>query len=247
MMTGGREADVIVKTATRVLIVLAKAPVAGVAKTRLTPPLTPEEAAAFAAASLADMLAIGQAVPRCTTILFHPTGSGDAIRAALSERPAPFSFALSPSTRGDIDAAMAEAIACAFEGGAPQVALIGSDLPSLPPAHITAAFAALDAGADVALGPAADGGYYLVATRQPRPDLFTGIAWSTPAVFAQTAARATAAGLSLATIPPWYDIDGAPDLLRCARDLAATPAHPACATRAFLATIMPRLLAGERA
>lgn len=234
------------ETAARALIVLAKAPVAGVAKTRLTPPLTPEEAAAFAAASLTDTLAIAQTVPDCTAILFHPSGSGDAIRAALGGRLALPSFALSLRTRGDIGAAMAEAMACAFEGGVPQVALIGSDLPSLPPAHITAAFTALHAGADVALGPAEDGGYYLVAARQPRPELFTGIAWSTPAVFAQTAARATAAGLSLATVPPWYDIDGAPDLLRCARDLAATPAHPARATRAFLTAIMPRLLAEER-
>lgn len=153
---------------------------------------------------------------------------------------------LSASESGDVGAAMSAAMASIFAGGTRQVALVGSDLPSLPPAHITAAFAALDAGADVALGPAEDGGYYLVATRQPRPELFVGIAWSTPAVFAQTAARAHDAGLTLASIPPWYDIDSAPDLLRCARDLAVTPTHPARATRAFLAAIMPRLLAGER-
>ena len=236
----------IVQTGKRALIVLAKAPVAGMAKTRLTPPLTPKEAAAFAAASLKDMLAIGQAVSDCETILFHPAGAGNAIRSALGGHLSTPMCTLAATESGDVGAAMSAAMASMFAEGARQVALVGSDLPSLPPTHVTAAFAALDAGADVVLGPTEDGGYYLVATRQPRLDLFTGIAWSTPAVFAQTAARATAAGLALATVPPWYDIDGAPDLLRCARDLAATPTHPARATRAFLAAIMHRLRAGER-
>lgn len=236
----------IAKRGTRALVILAKAPVAGTAKTRLSPPLTPEEAATFAAASLADMLAIGQAVAHCTVILCHPAGSGEAIHAAIAGRDIPISFALSPFTRTDIGAAMAEAMTCAFAGGASQVALIGSDLPSLPPAHIEAAFAALDMGAAVVLGPAEDGGYYLIATRQPRPELFTGIAWSTPAVFAQTVARADAMGLTLVAIPSWYDVDGAPDLLRCACDLDAAPTHPAHATRAFLADIASHLRVGKR-
>ena len=190
----------IAKRETRALIILAKAPVAGVAKTRLSPPLTPEEAAEFATASLTDMIAIGHAVAHCTTILCHPAGTGMAIRAALGERALPTFCALSPSTRGDIGAAMAEAMACAFADSASQVALIGSDLPSLPPAYIEAAFTTLDTGVDVVLGPAEDGGYYLVAARHPCPELFTGIAWSTPAVYAQTIACADCRRSYLATI-----------------------------------------------
>lgn len=227
------------------LIVLAKAPVPGMAKTRLSPPFTLAEAAACAAAALADTVAVARAVPGVVPLLVHPPGAEDAIRAALGPAMLP-AFALPPDATSDVGAAMAWAMARAFAEGTTRVALIGSDLPSLPPAYVTAAFAALDGGADVALGPAEDGGYYLVATREPRPSLFAGVAWSTPAVFAQTAARAASLGLTLATLPLWYDIDGATDLLRCARDLAADAAHPARATRAFLAAHASRLHAHIR-
>ncbi len=222
------------------LIVLAKAPAPGVAKTRLSPPLTLAAAAAFAAAALADTVAVARAVPGCAVRIAHPQGAESAIRAALGAAMPPC-VALPAVATADVGAAMAWAMACAFDGGVRCVALIGGDLPSLPPAYIAAAFAALDRGADVALGPAEDGGYYLVATREPQPELFAGIAWSTPAVFAQTAARAASLGLAVATLPPWYDIDGATDLLRCARDLDADAAHPARATRAFLAAHAARL------
>ncbi|MGI8689016.1 MAG: TIGR04282 family arsenosugar biosynthesis glycosyltransferase [Thermomicrobiales bacterium] len=215
----------------RALIVLAKAPAAEVTKTRLCPPLTPEEAAAFAAASLVDTLAVARSVTGCMLYLAHPPGAAERLAALLGDDLPP-AFAVPP---GDVGAAMCFAMNCALDHQAIQVALIGSDLPSLPPAHIAQAFARLDEGADVVLGPAEDGGYYLIATTAPHPVLFSDIAWSTDAVYAQTVARAEACGLSLATLPTWYDIDGVADLRRCARDLAAYPNHPATATRAFLA------------
>ena len=221
----------------RALIVLAKAPAAGVTKTRLCPHLTPEEAAAFAVASLVDTLAVARSVERCRLRLAHPPGA-DASLAALLGNDLPPTFTVPP---GDVGMAMCSAIACALDHHTAQVALIGSDLPSLPPAHIEQAFARLDDGADVVLGPAEDGGYYLIAATAPHPALFAGIAWSTDAVFAQTVAKATASGLTLATLPPWYDIDGMADLRRCARDLAKNPDHPATATRAFLRTMATRL------
>jgi len=217
----------------RALIVLAKAPAAEVTKTRLCPPLTPEGAAAFAAASLVDTLAVARSVEGCMLLLAHPPGAAGRLAALLGDDLPP-AFAVPP---GDVGAAMYFAMnyALDLDYQAAQVALIGSDLPGLPPAHIAQAFARLDDGADVVLGPAEDGGYYLIATTAPHPALFTDIAWSTDAVYAQTVARAEACGLSLATIPTWYDIDDVADLRRCARDLAAYPEHPATATRAFLA------------
>jgi rSAM/selenodomain-associated transferase 1 len=215
----------------RVLIVLAKAPTAGLAKTRLCPPLTPDEAAAFAAASLVDTLAVARNVPDCRVILGHPPGA-ECMLAEMLGADLPPTIVVPP---GDVGMAMCYAISCALDHRATQVALIGSDLPSLPPAHIRAAFARLDSGADVDLGPAEDGGYYLIAATAPHPELFTGITWSTATVFAQTAAKVATAGLAFAAIPPWYDIDTAADLHRCATDLAACPDHPATATRAFLA------------
>ncbi len=221
----------------RALIVLAKAPAVGVTKTRLCPHLTPEEAAAFAAASLVDTLAVARSVEGCMLRLAHPPDAAEPLAALLGDDLPPM-FAVPP---GDVGVAMCAAIACALDHRATQVALIGSDLPSLPPAHIAHAFARLDEGADVVLGPAEDGGYYLIAATAPHPALFTGIAWSTDAVFAQTVARVEASGLTLATIPPWYDIDDMADLCRCMGDLAAHPDHPATATRAFLATMADRL------
>lgn len=221
----------------RALIVLAKAPAAGVTKTRLCPHLTPEEAAQFAAASLVDTLAVARSVPGCTLRLAHPPGAEGPLAALLGDDLPP-AFAVPP---GDVGTAMCHAITCALDHRAAQVALIGGDLPSLPPAHIAAAFAHLDAGTDVVLGPAEDGGYYLIAATAPHPELFAGISWSTASVFTQTVAKVAAAGLTLATLPPWYDIDGPADLRRCADDLAAHPDHPATATRAFLQTIAHRL------
>ncbi len=221
----------------RALIVLAKAPAAGMTKTRLCPHLTPEEAAAFAAASLVDTLAVARSVAGCTLRLAHPPGAEHALATLLGDDLPP-AFAVPP---GDVGTAMCYAIECALDHRATQVALIGSDLPSLPPAQIAQAFAWLDDGADVVLGPAEDGGYYLIAATAPHPALFSGIAWSTDAVYAQTVAKIEASGLSLATIPSWYDIDGMTDLRRCRDDLAAHPDHPATATRAFLATMVGRL------
>ncbi len=222
----------------RALIVLAKAPAAGVTKTRLCPHLTPEEAAQFAAASLVDTLAVARSVAGCMLLLAHPPGAEEALAALLGDDLPP-AFAVLP---GDVGAAMYSAIGCAFDHRATQVALIGGDLPSLPPAHIEHAFTRLDDGADVVLGPAEDGGYYLIATTAPHPALFTGISWSTHAVYAQTITKIVAGDLALATLPAWYDIDGVADLRRCARDLAMHPGHPATATRAFLATIADRLI-----
>lgn len=227
----------------RTLIVLAKAPAAGATKTRLCPDLTPEEAAAFAAASLVDTLAVARGVPGCTLRLAHPPGAGEALATLLGE-DLPLTFAVPP---GDVGTAMCAAIARALDDGATRVALIGSDLPSLPPAHIAAAFARLDDGADIVLGPAEDGGYYLIAATAPHPTLFAGIPWSTDAVYARTAERVCACGLSLATLPPWYDIDGAEDLRRCMADLAADPCHPATATRAFFAAMAGRLAVAAEA
>jgi rSAM/selenodomain-associated transferase 1 len=221
----------------RALIVLAKAPAAGATKTRLCPHLTPGEAAQFAAASLIDTLAVARSVPGCTLRLAHPPGAAEPLAALLGDNMPP-AFAVPP---GDVGTAMCYAIACTLAHGATQVALIGSDLPGLPPAYIAAAFARLDEGADIVLGPAEDGGYYLIAATAPHPDLFTGIPWSTGAVYAATVEQIEARGLRLATLPAWYDIDGMVDLRRCMADLAANPDHPARATRAFLDAMAHRL------
>ncbi|MEQ1908850.1 MAG: TIGR04282 family arsenosugar biosynthesis glycosyltransferase [Vicinamibacterales bacterium] len=96
--------------------------------------------------------------------------------------------------------------------GAARVALVGSDLPSITPAHVRAAFSALDADPDaVVLGPAVDGGYYLVASAVV-PAIFSACEWGTPHVLEQTLSAATAAGVAVHLLEPLEDVDTLDDL-----------------------------------
>jgi uncharacterized protein len=111
----------------------------------------------------------------------------------------------------DLGARMADAFARAFARGAQRVAIVGTDAPGVSRATARQAFSALD-GADVVIGPAADGGYYLIALTESRPGLLAGIEWSTPMVREQTLARAAAAGLVVSELPPLRDVDTLDDL-----------------------------------
>ncbi len=119
-------------------------------------------------------------------------------------------------------------------GGARAVAALGSDHPTVPLATLREAFVRIDDGADVALGPSLDGGYYLIALAPAavRPELFAGIAWSTGEVLAQTLARARAAGLEVALLEPGADVDTPADLRRLAAALSAGAGAPASAIAA---------------
>jgi hypothetical protein len=123
--------------------------------------------------------------------------------------------------------------------GARFAAAIGSDLPDLPLDAVRAAFAALERGSDLALGPAEDGGYYLIALRPAAAParLFESIPWGGPRVLAATLACAAVLGLETALLPRARDVDTAADLDALAARLAAAP-HSICpATRAALAAL----------
>ncbi len=190
------------------VIVFAKAPVAGRAKTRLMPALGADGAAALAERMLGH--ALGQAVAAglgpvelCVTPgLDHP--AFDRVRGRWGLRA-------TTQGEGDLGARMARALARHLDG-APRALLIGTDAPALGAAMLRAAAAALD-DADAVVVPALDGGYALVGLARPAPALFDGIAWSTPSVMAATRSRATAAGLRLAELPPVADIDEPADLI----------------------------------
>ena len=111
----------------------------------------------------------------------------------------------------DLGGRMAEAFAEAFGAGAGRVAVIGTDCPGLRPGILRQAFEGLQTH-DVVIGPAADGGYYLLALRQPRPELFRQIAWSSPAVLTQTLAAAAGLGLRVHLLEVLNDVDTADDL-----------------------------------
>lgn len=199
------------------LVFMAKWPEPGRAKTRLSPPLTLSEAAELARCFLLDTLSAAATIDADRWIAFAP-----AARRADFARLAGPCVGLIAAERDDFGDALQAAQRAALGMGYQSVALVASDLPHLPPVRYVEAFAALRS-ADVALGPCADGGYYLLATRQATPSLFRGVAWSTSAVYAQTLQRAQQAGLRVAPLPACDDVDSAADLEPLFRALLRRP------------------------
>jgi rSAM/selenodomain-associated transferase 1 len=140
-----------------------------------------------------------------------------------------------PQRGDDLGERMHNALADAGAAAARQVLLVGSDLPSLPPSHLSDAFTAL-ASHDVVFGPSEDGGYYLVGVNAhavaAATSLFQEIAWGSEAVLAQTLSAAEAVGLRTTLIPRAFDIDTREDLLRLHHDPRPDAARH---TRAWLA------------
>lgn len=214
------------------LVVLAKAPRPGLAKTRLAAEgrRTLEQAAQLARAFLEDTLASVRAasVERRWLGFTPEDAAGEfAERAPDFER-----FA---QARGDLGARIADAFERAFAAGAARAVVIGSDAPQLGAARIESALAELGR-CELVLGPARDGGYYLIGLARPRPELFEGLAWSTERVLAQTLAHAQRAGLRVALLDELDDIDGDAELRRLEEQLAQTP-HLAPVTARALAEL----------
>jgi rSAM/selenodomain-associated transferase 1 len=213
----------------RALIVVGKAPVPGKTKTRLVPPLSSEDAATLSTAFLLDTLRTALSLGWERTTLVHPRGHA----ASLAKLVDPQVHLLEQPSDG-LGAALAYAFEQHFAAGFSCVTLIGSDNPTLPAEPIVEAVAALQSCHDMAIGPTADGGYYLIGMRQPHLGLFERIDWSTPRVYAQTLTRADELGLRVHPVREWYDVDEAADLERLERDLSKGPATLAPKTRAAL-------------
>ncbi len=198
---------------------MAKAPLVGAVKTRLTPPLTREEAASLCACFLRDTVKniadVGTLHGAGGVIMYTPA---EAIGAFDGTFPKDFQLiAQRGETLGDrLLNATRDLLARAYES----ICLINSDSPTLPPAILGAAIQALaPAGDRVVLGPAEDGGYYLIGLKRAHEHLFDRIAWSTSTVFAQTLERAQEISLDAVTLPAWYDVDDAMTLERLCDEL----------------------------
>lgn len=224
------------------LAVMAKAPRPGKVKTRLSPPLTAEQAAALnicflqdTARNVADVSFLGGA---SGVISYTPIGDEAAFDELLPE-----SFTLIPQ-RGDtfdqrLLATAEDILACGFAS----VCLIDSDSPTVPAAAFEQAIEALSQPGDrIVVGPSSDGGYYLIGLKRVHVEPFTNISWSTSSVFAETCARISAAAIELVTLPLWYDVDDAETLELLASELlegrppafTQLPGYPAARTRGFL-------------
>ena len=187
-----------------VLGLFAKWPRAGLVKTRLAATVGPERAAAIARAFLLDTLDRLAAIPVRRVVAFAPDEAREDFAALARGR-----FDLHPQGDGDLGVRMGRFIATEIAVGADAVVLVGADSPTLPREYIERAFAELER-ADVVLGPATDGGYYLIGCRQRVPPVFEGVRWGGSRVLADTIARLPGADWRLFLLPPWYDVD-APD------------------------------------
>ncbi|GAA3373983.1 TIGR04282 family arsenosugar biosynthesis glycosyltransferase [Streptomyces racemochromogenes] len=206
------------------LLVIAKAPVPGRVKTRLTPPFSPGQAAALAEAALADTLAAVAATPAGRHVLVLDGAPG---------RWLPPGFEVVPQSGGGLD----ERLAAAFAGCTGPALLIGMDTPQVTPAHLAPAleFDAYDAW----FGPAADGGFWALGLAAPDPALLLGVPMSAPDTGAVQYERLRAAGLRTGLLPRLRDVDTAADAAEVAA-LAPTGRFATCHRRLSADTAVTR-------
>jgi uncharacterized protein len=198
-----------VRRSAQVLGIFVKAPIPGRVKTRLAEDIGPSGAA--------DVYwRLGRHVVRSaagsgyrTTVWFTPRHEAAFVRKWLAG-VARGGVAFRPQVGASLGARLVTAFAGEFADGARRVVMIGSDCPGVDRRLVREAFAALG-DRDVVLGPASDGGYYLIGLAAPRPALFRAIPWSTAAVAVETRARARALGLSCRLLRALRDVDTARD------------------------------------
>src|SRR6478609_6358943 len=246
------------------LAVVTKAPQAGRVKTRLVPPLTPEEAAELTKCFLRDTVAaissvcsrrsVGDAskmqfehagashseaaTAACGIAVYTPVGSESAYTDIL-----PAAFSLLPQRGDGFGERLYFAVEDLFKCGFASVCLIDSDSPTVSAENFAEAVELLSTSEDrVVLGPSDDGGYYLIGVKKPHGHLFQQIDWSTERVLNQTMQRATEIGIEIKLLPIGYDVDDDAGLRRLCNELLTdtTASDIAPCTRRFLASFIER-------
>jgi uncharacterized protein len=182
------------------LILFVKAPRIGTVKTRLAATLGPA-AACDAYRQLTETLLTGLIGLTPVEVRFSPDDGGAEIQGWVKP-----GWTSAPQGAGDLGERMGRAFADAFARGERRVVLIGSDCPEVTAGDIVEAWSRLEE-ADVVLGPATDGGYWLIGLRGPQPMLFDQMPWSTAAVLAETLRRAEVAGLTVSRLRTLTDVD----------------------------------------
>jgi rSAM/selenodomain-associated transferase 1 len=212
---------------------MARAPSSG-GKSRLASGLSPSRITALRAALLADTLdVVGRAAGELdfdATIFFTPESAAAEI-VALSGRP----FAAISQSDGDLGERMRSALAHLLdERGHASAILVGTDIPLLSAAHLAAARDLMATSGGVVLGPADDGGYFLVGMTKVHGALFDGVEWGTSSVLTDTLRCAERLGVEARLVGSCYDIDTMDDLRRLECDLASVPRDVAAHVRTWL-------------
>ena len=207
----------------RALAIFAKTPLPGRVKTRLSPPLSLCEAADLYRCMLLDTIARVGAIDADIVIFYE--GNQELFREAAPDAT------LIHQHRGGLGLRLERAFDELSAMGYGARVVIGTDSPDLPLNYIGDAFTHLEAGFDAVFGPAADGGYYLVAVRGSYGGLFQEIPWSGEQVLEKSLKQAEISNLSVSLLPRWYDVDSYDDLLRPG---LSDPLNGAPLTRSFV-------------
>ena len=192
--------------------IICKTPMPGKSKTRLSPPLAPEECAAISSCFIRDLARTIRELADdgdvTAAAVYTPFGTEPVLRRML---PDGFHFTLQGD--GDLGARLLKGTADLIDAGFGGAVLVNSDSPTLPKSILRAAVDAVRQGSEngdnVVLSPAVDGGYTLIGLSKPHERLFDAMPWSTPEVYDLTVARAAEIGLPVVNVPGWYDVDDA--------------------------------------
>ncbi|MFB6271282.1 MAG: TIGR04282 family arsenosugar biosynthesis glycosyltransferase [Salinibacter sp.] len=202
------------------LLLFAKVPRPGHVKTRLTPALSPSEAARLYTAFLRDTVRQSRQLSAVDVRLYLapplPDGGLDALPSDVS---------LHKQDGDGLGARMRRAFRDTLEDGYQRVVLMGSDHPTLPRSFLQQAYDALDAPESVCIGPTEDGGFYLLGMSAFYPHLFADMTYSHSEVLSDTLTRGAQTDARLVVLPQWYDVDRPPDLNRMLNDLKADTAE----------------------
>jgi rSAM/selenodomain-associated transferase 1 len=219
--------------------IICKTPMAGKSKTRLSPPLKPEECAALSACFIRDLSCTIQSLADEGDVagyaVYTPLGTEPALRQLL-----PPQFTLALQGEGDFGERLLKGTVDLLAEGHEGAILVNSDSPTLPKAILRQAVDAVRRGDNVTLSPAIDGGYTLVGLSKPHARLFSDIPWSTSEVYRLTLDRAREIGLPVMTVRGWYDVDDAASFRMLEDELFGRPSArglagaDAPATRQFL-------------
>jgi len=182
------------------LLILLKAPILGTVKTRLAAEISPATALGIYRQLLDQVINAMSPLP---AVELHYTPAVEAPTVSPWLKPG---WTLHPQKDGNLGDRMHHAFSQAFAAGALRVVMVGTDCPAVEPADVRQAWTALTTN-DLVLGPALDGGYWLIGLNRPHPELFNDINWSTSAVLSETLACAKQLGLSHQLLRPLSDVD----------------------------------------
>ncbi len=184
------------------LIIFAKSPIPGKVKTRLTPHITPTEAAELYKSFIADIICSTRKL-KCdqVAIAYTPSNAEATFHSICGQ-----SVNYLPQKGDNLGERMKNAFKLSFNEGSKRTVIIGTDSPTLPLSYIQKSFDVLKE-VPIAIGPTFDGGYYLIGLSEQNDAIFDGIDWSTSKVFDQTLTRIQTINKQLYVLPPWYDVD----------------------------------------